>query len=355
MKKIFTLACGLFIAASFASAQTTSPKWMVVTNSSGSMSAFKTSDVDNVAFSDPLTDLLTVTTNADYSTYGPSISGSGTVTTNSKYTTLASAIEVGVCYSSTNSEPTKSDSYVKLGTEQKDYTFSLKNLEVTTQYYYRLCATFLDEVYYGEVATATSGSNTYVIDKYEGVDLGLPSGLLWATSYLDDPSNGTNATGDLFAWAETTTKEDFYIYNVKYWNDNDLTYTLYTIDDGRTTLASGDDAATQLRGDSWRMPTKADYEELIANCNLEWTSGLNGDGETAEGIKFTSKLNGESIFMPVDSNGDIYLWTSTVDSEEYDCENAYYFNGYKSGTNAYTTFQNESRYMGHLILPVAKK
>ena len=65
------------------------------------------------------------------------------------------------------------------------------------------------------------------------------------------------------------------------------------MDDGKTVLDLEDDAAHANLGDNWRMPTVAEWQELIDNCIWEWTILENG----VKGMKVTSN-NGNSIFLP---------------------------------------------------------
>lgn len=134
---------------------------------------------------------------------------------------------------------------------------------------------------------------------HEYVDLGLPSGLLWATCNVgaDSPED----YGDYFAWAETTTKS---VYNwstyqycmgtattlTKYCSNAGYGYNGYT--DNLTTLQTGDDAATAQWGSGWRMPTKEEWQELLANTTNTWTT-RNG----VYGRLFTA-TNGNSLFLP---------------------------------------------------------
>ena len=137
------------------------------------------------------------------------------------------------------------------------------------------------------------------IGGHEYVDLGLPSGLLWATCNVgaDNPED----YGDYFAWAETTTKEiyswDTYQYcngsNTtlsKYCNNSSYGYNGYT--DDLTTLLPEDDAATANWGNGWRMPTKEEWQELYNNTTVTWTTqnGVNGRLFTAS--------NGNCLFLP---------------------------------------------------------
>ena len=132
--------------------------------------------------------------------------------------------------------------------------------------------------------------NPVVVHEY--VDLGLPSGTLWATCNVgaDNPED----FGDYFAWGETEPK-DFYDWsNYKYGNCVDGFYELskYYDDDGLTVLEPGDDAVRANWGEQWRMPTKEECDELYQETTFIWTK-ING----VYGRLLTGS-NGNSIFMP---------------------------------------------------------
>ena len=128
-------------------------------------------------------------------------------------------------------------------------------------------------------------------DGHEYVDLGLPSGLKWATCNVG--ANNPEDYGNYYAWGETATKSEYTTYN-------SLTYELgiselqaQGIIDGNNNLTPQHDAARVNWGGDWRMPTKAEQQELINNCTWEWTT-QNG----VKGCKVTG-TNGNSIFLPV--------------------------------------------------------
>ena len=154
----------------------------------------------------------------------------------------------------------------------------------------------------------------------KAVDLGLPSGNLWASQNLlaDRPW----ALGGSFAWGETHEIDDSCDYSFIV----DGRLTAYNFEeergvvDNRYILDPEDDAASALLGEEWRIPTKWDFDELKENC--EWKAcSIKG----ICGYKFTSKENGNSIFIPSYKRGwflappeeEYYYWTSCV--SEYDC------------------------------------
>ncbi len=139
----------------------------------------------------------------------------------------------------------------------------------------------------------------------EWVDLGLPSGLLWAKCNLG--ASSPEEYGDYYAWGETTTKEVYNWSTYKYSNGdynqltkycNSSSYGHNGFTDNLTTLDAMDDAAKQKLGSGARMPTRAEWEELINNTTAEWTQ-VNG----VKGRKFTAS-NGKSLFLPAAGGRD---------------------------------------------------
>ena len=134
-------------------------------------------------------------------------------------------------------------------------------------------------------------------DNHEWVDLGLPSGTLWATCNVgaDTPED----MGDHFAWGETAPKEVYEMDNYKWYDSSSDKLTKYCTDakygtvDYKTELLPEDDAAYVNWGPSWRMPTQAQQQELIDNCTWTWTTrnGVNG--------RLVTGPNGNTMFLPV--------------------------------------------------------
>lgn len=139
---------------------------------------------------------------------------------------------------------------------------------------------------------------------HEYVDLGLPSGTMWATSNLDA---GNSKGYAYFAWGETETKTN-YDWSTYKWCDGDAwslnkyctkaDHGNYSFIDNLTILETEDDAATVHWGEGWRTPSHEDWQELIDNCTYEWTkkNGIFGGLFTAS--------NGNTLFLPAAGHYD---------------------------------------------------
>ncbi len=134
------------------------------------------------------------------------------------------------------------------------------------------------------------------------VDLGLPSGTLWADRNVGAAS--PEDYGDYFAWGETRPKDKYdwgtykyataYDEQTKYCNNSSYGYNGFT--DNLTVLLPEDDAAIANLGKDWRMPTQAEFQELYDNCDWEWTSNYNGTGVAGRIVK--SRITSNSLFLP---------------------------------------------------------
>lgn len=167
------------------------------------------------------------------------------------------------------------------------------------------------------------------IDGHEYVDLGLPSGTLWATMNVGAKSK--TDYGLYFAWGETQGRTDVstetfrcsdYEFNP---SGDHSTMTKYNATDGKTVLDLEDDAVHVNWGGNWHMPTKEQCEELFNTTYVTnaWITNYRNSG--VNGRLFTSVNNGNTMFIPaaggyVDSS--VYgvgnynvVWTSTLHPE----------------------------------------
>lgn len=181
----------------------------------------------------------------------------------------------------------------------------------------------------GTVWSALTDLDTVYIyrveEEHNWVDLGLPSGLLWAVRNVG--ASSPEDYGDYFAWAEIQPKsyydwdnytyschDDYYYDLTKYCNRSEFGCNGYT--DNLTILQAGDDAATANWGNGCRTPTDGEWEELLNHCTSVWTT-QNG----VYGRRFTGP-NGNTLFLPAagyrrDDNLDYagsggYYWSSSL-------------------------------------------
>ena len=153
---------------------------------------------------------------------------------------------------------------------------------------------------------STTNKPIMQMGNHDYVDLGLPSGTLWATCNVG--ASKPEDYGSYFAWGETSTKSIYdwdgstykyangdYKKLTKYCNRSDYGNNGFT--DNLTALQAGDDPATVNWGSGWRTPSKEQWEELLSNTTHQWTT-QNG----VKGRKFTSKKNGQTLFLPAAGN-----------------------------------------------------
>ena len=189
-----------------------------------------------------------------------------------------------------------------------------------------------------------------IIDPYFGheyVDLGLPSGLKWATCNIG--ANSPEEYGDYFAWGETAPKESYTWGNYKF---GDYHCNKYNASDGKVTLELDDDAASANWGGTWRTPSKADFEELINNttCTSTKRSGVSGYLFTASsGGELFLPAAGESLESLFQTDELGYYWSSSL-SSMWDCAVSLYFD---YAETQYET-SGASRFIGRPVRPVSK-
>ena len=178
----------------------------------------------------------------------------------------------------------------------------------------------------------------------EAVDLGLPSGTLWAN--MNVGATKPEEYGGYYAWGDREEKDMYY----------ENTYSYYNSKDGRCEDIGNDIAGTiydvaHLKwGGNWQMPSLDQINELLVKCNVNWTS-VNG----VNGREFTGP-NGRKVFLPaagyrwIDSLYDEshagHYWSSTNVSNRDISAYGLYF----SSNQAYCS--DNSRYIGLSVRPV---
>ena len=190
-------------------------------------------------------------------------------------------------------------------------------------------------------------------EEHEWVDLGLPSGTLWATCNVG--ANSPEEYGDYFAWGETEPKTTYSWSTYKYCKGTETTMTKYCTSsyygtvDNKTELEPSDDAATVNWGPDWQMPSYEQCKELTNGSYTTTTiTTLNG----VEGRMITSKSNGNSIFLPAtgyDSyrGSTVYYWSRSLSESgsNYACRK-----DFRASSNVLCL-----RYSGESVRPVRVK
>lgn len=173
----------------------------------------------------------------------------------------------------------------------------------------------------GDNNGGNNGGNSSVV----WVDLGLPSGLLWADRNVG--ANSPEDYGNYYAWGETAPKNVYdwstYAYGnnydelTKYCNKASCGFNGFT--DNLTVLQASDDAATVNLGGGARTPTRDEWGELIGHTTSTWVSRNGVEG------RLLTAANGKSLFLPAaglrygsnlrsaGENG--CYWSSTLDTD----------------------------------------
>ncbi len=189
-----------------------------------------------------------------------------------------------------------------------------------------------------------------VVPDHAYVDLGLPSGTLWAICNVG--ADTPEGYGDHFAWGETQPKDNYGWNNYQYCNGSgsslikycsNSSYGYLDFTDTLTILLPEDDAATANWGNGWRMPTEEEWQELYQNTSYTLTTqnGVNGWLFTAS--------NGNSLFLPFPgyrSSSSIYFagdygyyWSSSLCTSQPNY--AWYF---YCGSDSYSYYGLYSNY-----------
>ena len=214
--------------------------------------------------------------------------------------------------------------------------------------------------------TAKKENESVRVSKGESVNLGLPSGTLWADRNVG--ANTPEEYGNYYAWGETKAKKGgqtidwstykwsgIYYYTMKkYCTNSKEGYKGFV--DNKTELELADDAANVYWGNGWRTPTLAQFEELIKECTWTWKSYKGIMGYEVKG------KNGNFIFLPAagcrcDSKvrpdgegegGDYWSRSLCIDGPS----DAYYLDFYE---NKHYECNFGGRFAGRCIRPVRMK
>lgn len=197
----------------------------------------------------------------------------------------------------------------------------------------------IDSLVFFEKEEPSSGDEQgNVLNGHEWMDLGLPSGTLWATTNVG--SDTPEGYGDYFAWGEVETKKNFNVDNYSHGQGTEG-FTKYVPKDSRDPygyhhqyddilhLDVADDVASVLWGDGWRIPDYGQMKELIACCTWEWTK---------QNAKYGYKVygpNGQFIFLPaagfrtasrqMGAGAEGFYWTRSLYAPVPDLAYGFYF------------------------------
>ena len=198
------------------------------------------------------------------------------------------------------------------------------------------------------------GSSSGKSNGHEYVDLGLY--VKWATCNVG--ASTPEGYGNYYAWGETATKSTYDWSTYFDTNDGGKIFTKYNNEGGKTVLDLEDDAAHVNWGGSWRMPTEAEWQELLDYCTWTWTkmNGINGYMVTSKIVGYTDKF----IFLPsagyFDCDGDHleYIgsrgryWSSSLD--EY--HSSYAWGLHSDSEYDYLGIESRLRGSGRPVRPV---
>ena len=246
---------------------------------------------------------------------------------------------------------------------EKKFSAKDESLSGDTKYSVVAYVNLDGRTYKGEAKTFTTLKPSWPSGS---VDLGLS--VYWATCNLG--ASKPEEYGGYYQWAglEDVTSTSIYLcwgnslyhksrgyngYWTKYVPSDKLSYWYGSgSPDNKTVLDPEDDVAHVMLGGKWRMPTRAEFEELYNNCTSEWTT-LNG----VNGRKFTSKKNGKCIFLPAASlrcDDDLIMssfggyWSSSLSTGNPDNACGLGFSTGKVGTDFFY------RYYGLSVRPVSE-
>ena len=264
--------------------------------------------------------------------------------------------QFGILYSE-NENPSKENGIFVNADEldsNKEFKVHIDHLGYETQYYYKAFLRYASAAYqFGNVMSFKSSKTKLPSG---AVDLGLS--VYWGAYNIG--ASKAEEYGCYYQWAglEDVTGKSFYYTECPYYKHDDkgsglIKYVLNSYrcypsyqPDYKTVLEPEDDIAHVRLGGRWRMPTEAECKELFAHCSSE-PAVING----VKGRKFTSDLNGNSIFFPQEGRGyDNYgrYWSSSLSpSGETQARS------FNIGYDIYGGIATESRHMSKFVRPVS--
>lgn len=184
-----------------------------------------------------------------------------------------------------------------------------------------------------EELKATGGSKPMPIPS-NCVDLGLPSGLLWAKSNMG--TTVPTEIGDYYAWGETSPKKKYHGNNYKHYAGSALNIKKYNEKDWKTVLELEDDAARAILGVGYRIPTREDWQELLDNCKWEAVTTTLPEIMDPSQTKCIARWivtgpNGKSIILPMTDSFRSDAWITSDEDTYYTTANLWPAEGLSDG------------------------
>ena len=286
-------------------------------------------------------------------------------------------VEVGIMYDKSQSFGDAKKAVATGLDGNNKFTVSATGLEPSTTYFYKAYAQNGMAVKYGAMKSFTTESFTTKESTIPSgaVDLGIVMTrtdgtnykLYWAKSNLSESGLCAKPEdyGDYFAWGETVPKEYYSLTTYKFSTGGDrydnVKFSKYNTSssrgtvDNKTVLESSDDVASIKLGGKWRMPTDAEWTELLTKCTWTWVKNYNGSGIDG---RLVTASNGNSIFLPAAGSRDDsglyydgcygYYWSSSLYTD-FPFDAWYVFFNYVDVGRG-----NIGRYLGISVRPVSE-
>lgn len=238
-----------------------------------------------------------------------------------KYNVALSDVQIGLSYAS-HKEDVKNACYVSwiqhIG--YPHYELYVGNVAIENpQYVAAFVVANKNDTIWSDILVADVIQKEYrdsTLNGHRFVDLGLPSGTLWADCNIG--ASTKYEFGDYFAWGETQSKEDNTWETYKYCNgarDKLTKYNDSTVygenPDNKSVLEEKDDAANVIWGKGWHIPSPEQYQELLEYCN-----SFKVVQNKIEGIRYVG-TNGNEIFLPGLGTKEGEYWTNSTQNKEY--------------------------------------
>ena len=193
--------------------------------------------------------------------------------------------------------------------------------------------------------------------EHEWVDLGLPSGTLWAT--MNVGAEKPEGDGYYFAWGETEPKSDYSEITYTYYKDGKYTKyntkSSYGVVDDKKELEPEDDAATVNWGDEWQMPTSDQLSELFSS---RYTEVVKATLNNIQGVRIISRINQKEIFLPFSGYKDASTLKNCNESGLYWSSSLYTNTPWEASCMRFYSYFCEAsekfRYNGLTVRPVRK-